>query len=142
MVKGEHRQDIRKLSRDQLISQLTDLGEKPFRAQQIYEWIWKKSASDFDEMTNLSLQLRDLLKDRYLINKVKVSDQQISADRTIKSGFQLFDKNIVEGVLIPTEKRMTACISSQVGCSLSCKFCATGFLERKRNLEAGEIYDQ
>ena len=142
MVKGEQKLDIRKLSRDQLISQLTDLGEKPFRARQIYEWIWKKSAWDFDEMTNLSLQLRELLKDRYLLNKVKVSDQQISADRTIKSGFQLFDKNIVEGVLIPTEKRMTACISSQVGCSLSCKFCATGFMDRKRNLEAGEIYDQ
>lgn len=142
MVKGEQKQDIRKLSRDQLISQLTDLGEKPFRARQIYEWIWKKSAWDFDEMTNLSLPLRELLKDQYLLNKVKVSDQQISADRTIKSGFQLFDKNIVEGVLIPTEKRMTACISSQVGCSLSCKFCATGFMDRKRNLEAGEIYDQ
>ena len=142
MGKGEHKQDIRKLSRDQLISQFTELGEKPFRAKQVYEWIWKKSATDFDEMTNLSLGLRTLLKNQYLINKVIVADKQISADRTIKSGFKLFDENIVEGVLIPTKKRMTACISSQVGCSLSCKFCATGYLERNRNLEAGEIYDQ
>lgn len=142
MAKGEQKQDIRKLSRDQLIDQLTELGEKPFRAKQIYEWIWKKSATDFDEMTNISLDLRELLKSQYSINNVRISDKQISVDRTIKSGFQLFDKNIVEGVLIPTEKRMTACISSQVGCSLSCKFCATGFMERKRNLEAGEIYDQ
>ena len=142
MGKGEHKQDIRKLSRDQLISQFTELGEKPFRAKQVYEWIWKKSAADFDEMTNLSLGLRALLKNQYSINKVIVADKQISADRTIKSGFKLFDENIVEGVLIPTKKRMTACISSQVGCSLSCKFCATGYLERNRNLEAGEIYDQ
>jgi 23S rRNA (adenine2503-C2)-methyltransferase len=77
-----------------------------------------------------------------VINPVQVVNEQRSADRTIKSGFKLHDANIVEGVLIPTQKRMTACISSQVGCSLSCKFCATGYLERKRNLDAGEIYDQ
>ncbi|MCK5467088.1 MAG: 23S rRNA (adenine(2503)-C(2))-methyltransferase RlmN [Cyclobacteriaceae bacterium] len=142
MEKGERIQDIRQLSLDQLISQISDFGEKPFRAKQIYEWLWKKSATDFDEMTNLSLSLRELLRNKYLINKVIVSDEQISNDRTIKSGFKLYDENIVEGVLIPTEKRITACISSQVGCSLSCTFCATGFLERKRNLEIGEIYDQ
>lgn len=142
MEKGERKQDIRQLSRDQLISQITELGEKAFRGKQVYEWIWKKSATNFDEMTNLSLGLRELLKNNYSINCLTIADEQISADRTIKSGFRLYDENIVEGVLIPTEKRMTACISSQVGCSLSCKFCATGFLERKRNLEAGEIYDQ
>lgn len=142
MRKGEPKQDIRQLSLDQLINQITELGEKPFRAKQIYEWIWKKSATDFDAMTNLSLDLRESLIKKFLFNKVIISDEQISTDRTIKSGFKLFDENIVEGVLIPSEKRMTACISSQVGCSLSCAFCATGFLERKRNLEAGEIYDQ
>lgn len=142
MRKGEPKQDIRQLSLDQLINQITELGEKPFRAKQIYEWIWKKSATDFDVMTNLSLDLRESLIKKFLFNKVIISDEQISTDRTIKSGFKLFDENIVEGVLIPSEKRMTACISSQVGCSLSCAFCATGFLERKRNLEAGEIYDQ
>ena len=142
MEKREDKADIRQLSLDQLISQISELGEKPFRAKQVYEWLWKKSATNFDEMTNLSLSLRELLKNNYSIRNTIVSDEQKSADRTIKSGFRLYDDNIVEGVLIPTEKRMTACISSQVGCSLSCKFCATGFLERKRNLEAGEIYDQ
>ena len=142
MAKRTGKQDIRQLSLDQLIDQLSELGEKKFRAKQIFEWLWMKSAIDFDEMTNLSLNLRELLKEKYSINNVFVSEKQISADRTIKSVFKLYDENIVEGVLIPTEKRLTACISSQVGCSLSCAFCATGFLERKRNLEAGEIYDQ
>lgn len=142
MAIAEVKKDIRKLSLDQLINEISELGEKPFRAKQVYEWLWKKSASDFEEMTNLSLSLRELLKSHYSINALSISEEQISTDRTIKSVFKLFDDNIVEGVLIPTESRMTACISSQVGCSLACKFCATGFLERKRNLEPGEIYDQ
>lgn len=136
------KKDIRKLSLDQITNLLLEHGEKKFRARQIFEWLWKKSATDFDEMTNLSLSLRKLLKSIFTINKLEVLNEQFSTDRTIKSSFNLFDHNIVEGVLIPTKSRMTACISSQVGCSLSCKFCATGFLDRKRNLEAGEIYDQ
>lgn len=139
---ADKKKDIRQFTLDQLINDITELGEKPFRARQIFEWLWKKSAVDFDEMTNLSLRLRELLKERFVINHLSVANEQISNDRTIKSGFKLYDSNIVEGVLIPTENRMTACISSQVGCSLSCKFCATGFLDRKRNLEPGEIYDQ
>ncbi len=142
MEEVEAREDIRKLTVDQITSLLLANGEKKFRANQVFEWLWKKSATDFDEMTNLSLSLRELLKSKFVINKVVVLDKQISTDRTIKSSFKLYDNNIVEGVLIPTKFRMTACISSQVGCSLSCKFCATGFLDRKRNLEAGEIYDQ
>lgn len=130
------------MSLEDLKEEIAAMGEKAFRAKQVYEWLWVKSAFDFDEMTNLSLSLREKLKEKYTINHVNISDEQISNDRTIKSGFQLYDDNLVEGVLIPTESRMTACISSQVGCSLSCKFCATGFLERKRNLEPGEIYDQ
>ncbi len=136
------KKDIRKLTIDQITNLLLEHDEKKFRSLQVFEWLWKKSATDFDEMTNLSLSLRKLLKSIFTINKVKVLDEQFSSDRTIKSSFNLHDHNIVEGVLIPTKSRMTACISSQVGCSLSCKFCATGFLERKRNLEAGEIYDQ
>lgn len=142
MIDQSSLQDIRKLDLSNLTDEFTAIGEKPFRARQVYEWLWKKSASDFDAMTNLSLDLRESLKLKYRINKINVESQQISSDRTIKSGFSLYDGNIVEGVLIPTESRMTACISSQVGCSLSCRFCATGFLDRKRNLEAGEIYDQ
>jgi 23S rRNA (adenine2503-C2)-methyltransferase len=93
-------------------------------------------------MSNLSLKTRELLKEYFVIRPITVDTVQNSADGTIKSGFRLHDTHLVEGVLIPTRKRMTACISSQVGCSLSCKFCATGYMERKRNLDASEIYDQ
>ncbi|MBE8721400.1 23S rRNA (adenine(2503)-C(2))-methyltransferase RlmN [Sphingobacterium pedocola] len=134
--------DIRSLSLDQLKDKLTEMGEQAFRAKQIYEWIWQKSATDFDEMSNLSKPLREKLKAGFTINFVSVKASQISADRTIKSSFSLYDGNIIEGVLIPTPERMTACVSSQVGCSLTCKFCATGYMDRKRNLNADEIYDQ
>lgn len=141
-VKTRVKQNIRKIKPEQLKSFLVEVGEKPFRAKQIEEWLWKKSASGFDEMTNLSLKTRELLKEYFTINAVEVHEQQVSSDHTIKSMFRLHDGNFVEGVLIPTETRMTACVSSQVGCSLTCKFCATGYMERKRNLDAAEIYDQ
>lgn len=136
------KQDIRKLSTEQLKTWLSEHGEQGFRAKQITEWLWKKSARSFDEMTNLSLKTRELLKENFEIRTVSVLKKQVSNDKTIKSGFKLFDGNLVEGVLIPTDDRMTACVSSQVGCSLTCKFCATGYMERLRNLEAAEIYDQ
>ncbi|HPH88328.1 MAG TPA: 23S rRNA (adenine(2503)-C(2))-methyltransferase RlmN, partial [Chitinophagales bacterium] len=134
--------DIRTLSKEQLIAQLEQLGEKPFRAKQIYEWLWQKSAVDFDDMTNLSKELREKLKAHFVIHSISAYKVQKSNDGTIKSAFQLHDKHIIEGVLIPTEDRATACVSSQVGCSLTCSFCATGFLKRERNLTAAEIYDQ
>ncbi|HPN18794.1 MAG TPA: 23S rRNA (adenine(2503)-C(2))-methyltransferase RlmN, partial [Chitinophagales bacterium] len=134
--------DIRTLSKEQLITQLEQLGEKPFRAKQIYEWLWQKSAVDFDDMTNLSKELREKLKAHFVIHSISAYKVQKSNDGTIKSAFQLHDKHIIEGVLIPTEDRATACVSSQVGCSLTCSFCATGFLKRERNLTAAEIYDQ
>ncbi len=134
--------DIRKLSLEKLKEVFVQHGEQAFRAKQLYEWLWKKSATSFEEMTNLSVKTRAFLEEKFVINAVQLSSKQISNDRTIKSGFRLFDKNLVEGVLIPTEGRMTACVSSQVGCSLTCKFCATGYMDRKRNLDAAEIYDQ
>lgn len=136
------KRDIRNLSREDLAVFFTDRGEKSFRANQVYDWLWKKDASTFDEMTNLSKELRSFLDQHFFINKLTVADKQVSADKTIKSAFKLMDGKVVEGVLIPTSSRMTACISSQVGCSLSCKFCATGKLKRMRNLEPAEIYDQ
>ena len=126
----------------ELKDKLVAMGEQGFRAKQIYEWLWSKSSTDFDQMTNLSKALRDTLKENFEIRAVKVRQSQISSDKTIKSSFTLYDGNIIEGVLIPTPDRMTACVSSQVGCSLTCKFCATGYMERKRNLQADEIYDQ
>jgi len=134
--------DIRTLSQEQLTMAMQDLGEKPFRARQVYEWLWQKSARSFDEMTNLSKELRTKLSAGFLLRPVTIHTEQVSADRTIKSGFKLHDGHLIEGVLIPTEDRMTACVSSQVGCSLTCKFCATGKLDRIRNLDPGEIYDQ
>jgi 23S rRNA (adenine2503-C2)-methyltransferase len=127
---------------DELKTIFTEMGEQAFRAKQVYEWLWKKSARSFDEMTNLSKHTRELLENNFAINTVSVSNMQVSSDRTIKNAFKLHDGKIVEGALIPTTSRMTACISSQVGCSLTCKFCATGKLERLRNLNADEIYDQ
>lgn len=134
--------DIRSLNLDQLQSKLLGMDEKKFRAKQIYEWLWEKSCTDFDEMSNLSLSLREKLKAGFTINNLSVNKSQVSSDKTIKNIFELYDSEKIEGVLIPTTDRMTACVSSQVGCSLSCKFCATGYMDRKRNLNADEIYDQ
>lgn len=134
--------DIRSLSLEELKKQFVAMNEQPFRANQIYDWLWVKSCTNFDEMSNVSKLLRIKLADKYVINAVKVDKSQFSSDKTIKSTFKLYDNNIIEGVLIPATDRMTACVSSQVGCSLTCKFCATGYMDRKRNLNADEIYDQ
>ena len=139
---AEKLKDIRSLNLDSIKEELIALGEPSFRAKQIYEWLWKKSAKGFDEMTNLSVSLREKLKTIFEIRAVQTGSMQHSADGTIKSTFVLADGNQVEGVLIPATERMTACVSSQVGCSLSCKFCATGYMERMRNLNADEIVDQ
>ena len=134
--------DIRSLTLAELQTQLIAFGEPSFRAKQVYQWLWEKTCTNFDEMSNLSKSLRETLKTQFEICAVKIHQSQISEDRTIKNSFKLYDGNLVEGVLIPTTERMTACVSSQVGCSLTCKFCATGYMERKRNLNADEIFDQ
>ena len=136
------KKDIRNISSADLKKILIEIGEPAFRAKQISEWLWVKSAQSFDEMTNLSKALREKLNANFSINGVQIHNSQFSSDQTIKNTFRLHDGNIIEGVLIPTTDRMTACVSSQVGCSLTCKFCATGYMERKRNLDPAEIYDQ
>lgn len=138
----ENRKDIRKASEPDVKKWLLDRGEKPFRASQILDWLWKKNAASFSEMANLPVSLREQLNAEFSIPRLRISEAQKSSDGTIKLAFTLFDGNVVEGVLIPSGDRMTACISSQVGCSLTCKFCATGYMDRKRNLDASEIYDQ
>ncbi len=137
-----YKPNIRELSEDEIKRWFIENNESGFRSKQVYEWLWQKSVRNFEAMSNLSKPLRLKLFQNFTIHGVEIDTSQISRDRTIKNAFRLFDGNIVEGVLIPTETRMTACVSSQVGCSLTCKFCATGKLERIRNLEAGEIYDQ
>jgi 23S rRNA (adenine2503-C2)-methyltransferase len=134
--------DIRLLSLEELENAVVELGEPKFRAKQIFEWIWKKKCVDFDSMTNLSIGLREKLNANFLFNTMKVETSQRSSDGTFKLRFELHDGHFIEGVLIPTEDRMTACVSSQVGCSLTCKFCATGYMARKRNLDPAEIFDQ
>lgn len=134
--------DIRTLSLEALQEMVVELGQPKFRAKQIYHWLWKKRASSFQEMSNLPKVLLEQLEEQFQILPVSVQDEQHSTDGTVKSAFVTHDNKVIEGVLIPTEKRMTACISSQVGCSLTCAFCATGKLKRMRNLTAAEIYDQ
>ncbi len=136
------KKNIRTLSLDQITTLFKELGEPAFRAKQLYDWLWNKRAINFDEMSNFSLDLREKLKAQFDIHAVEIHDLQISSDKTIKCAMKLHDNFVVESVLIPQGERMTACISSQVGCSLTCKFCATAKLKRMRNLTADEIYDQ
>ena len=136
------KKNIRTLTLDELKDFFKEKDMPTFRAKQVYEWLWKKSVFSFEEMRNVSKETIQLLNEHFVILHAKITESQRSADRTIKSAFGLYDNNNVEGVLIPTKSRMTACISSQVGCSLTCKFCATGKLDRLRNLNADEIYDQ
>lgn len=142
MLENSAKIDIRSLTKEELKQQFVEKGEAAFRAKQVYDWLWRKGIQNFDGMNNLSKDTREWLKQHFVIRPVVVGEFQVSSDRTIKNAFRLHDGNIVEGVLIPSTTRMTACISSQVGCSLTCKFCATGKLERLRNLNADEIFDQ
>ena len=136
------KKDIRALTKEQLRDFFIENGDKAFRGNQVYEWLWNKAAHTFDDMTNLSKTTREMLNENFVINHIEVDAMQRSNDGTIKNAIKLHDGLIVESVLIPTEKRTTACVSSQVGCSLDCKFCATARLKRMRNLNADEIYDQ
>lgn len=136
------KKDIRALSKEQLRDFFVKHGDKAFRGNQVYEWLWQKSAHSFEGMTNISIKTRKMLEDNFVINHIQVDQMQRSSDGTIKNAVRLHDGLIVESVLIPTETRTTACVSSQVGCSLDCKFCATARLKRMRNLNPDEIYDQ
>jgi 23S rRNA (adenine2503-C2)-methyltransferase len=118
------------------------MGEPAFRVKQVWEWLWQKNAASFNDMTNLSKALRDKLKEEFTLPSLGIDTVQTSEDGTIKTRFRTHEGHMTEGVLIPTEHRMTACVSSQLGCSLSCKFCATGYMEKKRNLDFDEIVDE
>jgi 23S rRNA (adenine2503-C2)-methyltransferase len=134
--------NIRHVSLEELNRFFESIGEPKFRTKQVWEWLWQKQAHSIDEMTNLSKMLREKLKESFTLPALTVDTTQYSADGTIKSRFRTREGHMVEGVMIPTESRMTACVSSQIGCSLSCKFCATGYLQRKRNLDFDEIVDE
>jgi 23S rRNA (adenine2503-C2)-methyltransferase len=136
------KKDIRALSKEELNEFFVSQGDKSFRGSQVYNWLWNKATYNFEDMTNLSKETRQMLEDNFVINHIKVDDMQRSKDGTIKNAVKLHDGFTVESVLIPTLSRTTACVSSQVGCSLDCKFCATAKLKRMRNLNADEIFDQ
>lgn len=136
------KKDIRTLSKEALRTFFETQGDKAFRGNQVYEWLWSKGAHSFEDMSNLSKSTRQMLEAHFVINHIRVDQKQCSADGTIKNAVRLHDGLIVESVLIPTNTRTTACVSSQVGCSLDCEFCATARLKRMRNLNPDEIYDQ
>ena len=136
------KRDIRALSKDQLRDFFVTQNDKNFRGNQVYEWLWSKGAHSFDDMTNLAKTTRTMLEEHFVINHINVDTIQRSSDGTVKNAVRLHDGLVVESVLIPTNTRTTACVSSQVGCSLDCNFCATARLKRMRNLEPAEIYDQ
>lgn len=136
------KRDIRALTKEQLRDFFVSNGDKAFRGNQVYEWLWQKRAHSFEDMTNVSKETRTMLEANFVINHIKVDTMQRSEDGTVKNAVRLHDDLIVESVLIPTETRTTACVSSQVGCSLDCNFCATARLKRMRNLNPDEIYDQ
>ena len=138
----KNKNDIRSLTLDELTSFFQKNSLPLYKAKQVYEWLWKKSCLSFDEMTNISLETRKLLKNKFVINHINIDRFQKSNDGTIKNAIALFDDLFVESVLIPTKNRTTACVSSQVGCSLDCEFCATSKMDRIRNLNPDEIYDQ
>ena len=142
MITASGVKNIRHFSLPELEAFFAEMGEKKFRARQVWEWIWMKHAQSFADMTNLSKELRQKLGDNFTLPALTVDATQYSSDGTIKSRFKTHEGHLCEGVLIPTESRYTACVSSQIGCSLSCKFCATGYIDRKRNLDYDEIYDE
>jgi 23S rRNA (adenine2503-C2)-methyltransferase len=136
------KKDIRALTKEELRDFFVNEGDKAFRGNQVYEWLWTKGAHSFDDMTNISKETRQQLQDSFVINHIKVDQMQRSSDGTVKNAVRLHDGLVVESVLIPTKTRTTACVSSQVGCSLDCRFCATSRLKRMRNLNPDEIFDQ
>jgi 23S rRNA (adenine2503-C2)-methyltransferase len=134
--------NLRELEDKDILEYVNGLGEKPFRVKQIMEWLWTKGETDPERMSNLPAGLRQKLKEDFSLPALRVSAEQVSNDGTRKYGFSGPDGLLVEGVLIPGRDRVTACISSQIGCPLKCSFCATGRLSPRRNLLVGEIYDQ
>ncbi len=136
------KKNLRSLSEKEIIEFFDAIGQPSYRAKQLDQWLWQKQVKLFSEMTNLPLETRVALNDAFVVNQLEIAEEQISEDGTVKCGIKLHDGNVVEAVLIPAGERMTACISSQVGCSLDCAFCATGKLKRMRNLKPDEIFDQ
>ena len=134
--------DIRSISFDKLNNFIQKNNFPSYRSNQVFNWINKSTLRSFDDMTNIPKSLVKLLKENFVINITNLLYKQVSSDSTIKFAIKLHDNLVVEAVLIPSGNRVTACVSSQVGCSLDCEFCATSKLLRMRNLHSYEIFDQ
>ncbi|MBP7101653.1 MAG: 23S rRNA (adenine(2503)-C(2))-methyltransferase RlmN [Bacteroidales bacterium] len=134
--------DIRTLNDEQLSAWVVAHVEKAFRAKQISEWLWKKNVAAFDDMINIPLPLRQALKENFFLQKISIDERQQSSDGSLKYALKLADAQVIEMVLIPSKNRTTVCVSSQVGCGLGCRFCATAKLGFTRNLLAHEMYEQ
>ena len=134
--------NIKNYNLPELKEEFTSIGEKPFRAEQVFKWIYEQNATSFDEMTNLSLELREKLKENYTLNAFKILKKQKSADGTIKYLFDVLDGNGVETVLMKYHHGYSLCVSSQIGCKMGCKFCASTGIPFIRNLSSGEIVEE
>lgn len=141
-MKGRKMKNIKDYSLDELKEELKEIGEKPFRAEQIYKWIYETRVSDFEEMTNLSLELREKLKQIYEIKEFKILKKQVASDGTRKYLFDVLDGNAIETVLMEYHHGYSICVSSQIGCKMGCKFCASTGIPFVRNLTSGEIVEQ
>ena len=134
--------NIKDYSLDELKEELKEIGEKPFRAEQIFKWLYEARVSNFDDMTNLSLELREKLKQVYEIKEFKILKKQVASDGTKKYLFDVLDGNAIETVLMEYHHGFSICVSSQIGCKMGCKFCASTGIPFARNLTAGEIIEQ
>ena len=134
--------EIYNYTQEQLIDEFLTIHEKKFRASQVFEWIYRKNIYSFDQMSNLSLDLREKLKQTYSIDLLKIKEKQVSRDGTIKYLFKLHDGGLIESVLMVHDYGRSLCVTSQLGCNMACRFCASGLLKKQRNLAAGEMVNQ
>lgn len=136
------KRNIKDYNLDELKNILVELGEKPYRAEQIFKWVMQENVTSFDEMTNLSIELRNKLKEEFELHNFKILQKQVSKDGTKKYLFDVLDGNAIESVLMEYKHGKTICVSSQIGCKMGCKFCASTGIKFSRNLTSGEIVEQ
>ena len=136
------KENIKNYNLEELKEVLKELGEKPYRAEQIFKWIMQENVTSFDEMTNISIELRNKLKEKFDLHVFKILKKQVSKDGTKKYLFDVLDGNAIESVLMEYKHGFTICVSSQIGCKMGCKFCASTGVKFSRNLTAGEIVEQ
>ena len=129
-------------SLEELTEYFKSINEKPFRAKQVFQWLYQKNAFDFQEMSNISKDLREKLEKQCIIDTFEIQEKQVSSDGTIKYLFKMIDGNLIEAVLMRHDYGQSLCVTSQVGCNMQCAFCASGLLKKQRNLTAGEMVNQ